>query len=193
MSDDGPPDSPELRGVGRLPGRVAPSRDLWPGIEARIAAGAAVEPGASARPARFGDLPRAAVALAATVALLAIGLWIGRSDDDAAPRIAQSRGVPAVPPAPVALPAGFGLDPAYARERETQLAQAVERLGRLPPESQQRVAASLATLRRSIEDIRQALGTDPGNALLQELLLNTYQDEMRVVTAIAEATGDQES
>lgn len=192
MSDDEPLDSPELRRVGRLPGRVAPARDLWPAIAARIAAGAAVESGASARPGRTGAWPGAAAALAAIVAMLAIGLWIARKDD-AAPRIAQSRGVPASLPAPAALPVGFDLDPAYARERETQLARVAERLERLPPESQQRVAASLATLRRSIEDIRQALGTDPGNALLQELLLNTYQDEMRVVTAVAEATGEQES
>jgi hypothetical protein len=192
VSDEEPTDSPELRRVARLPGRVAPPRDLWPGIEVRIAVSTAPGSGAGTRARRAGTLPRAAWALAATVAALAIGLWLGR-DHDAALRVAQSPGAPAALPAAAALPAGFGLDPAYAREREIQLAQAAARLARLPPESQQRVAASFATLQRSIEEIRQALGADPSNALLQELLLNTYQDEMRVVTAVAEATGDQES
>ena len=36
-------------------------------------------------------------------------------------------------------------------------------------------------------DIQAALGRDPGNALLQELLVNTYQDEMRVLTTVHEA------
>jgi len=32
--------------------------------------------------------------------------------------------------------------------------------------------------------MENALGKDPGNALLQELLVNTYQDEMRVLTDV---------
>jgi hypothetical protein len=43
--------------------------------------------------------------------------------------------------------------------------------------------------RASIGDIRAALGRDPANALLQELLVNSYQDEMRVLTAVHEASG----
>ena len=34
--------------------------------------------------------------------------------------------------------------------------------------------------------IEAALGRASGNALLQELLLNSYQDEMRVLTAVRE-------
>ncbi len=46
---------------------------------------------------------------------------------------------------------------------------------------------SLATLRGAIADLRGALGTDPGNLLLQEMLVNSYQDEIRVLTAVKEA------
>ena len=35
-----------------------------------------------------------------------------------------------------------------------------------------------------LTDLQSALGKDPGNALLQELLVNTYQDEMRVLTDV---------
>ena len=40
-----------------------------------------------------------------------------------------------------------------------------------------------------IEGVQEALGRDPANALLQELLVNSYQDEMRVLTAVHEAGG----
>jgi hypothetical protein len=59
----------------------------------------------------------------------------------------------------------------------------------LPPDTQQKVTASLATIRTSIKDLQDALGRDPANALLQELLVNSYQDEMRVLTAVHEAGG----
>ena len=49
------------------------------------------------------------------------------------------------------------------------------------------IAASIATLQKAKRDLEDALGKDPGNALLQELLVNTYQDEMRVLTAVQQA------
>ena len=61
-------------------------------------------------------------------------------------------------------------------------------LNTLPLETQQKVATSLKTIRSSMKDIQAALGRDPANALLQELLVNTYQDEMRVLTAVHEAS-----
>ena len=59
----------------------------------------------------------------------------------------------------------------------------------LPPQTQQQVAGSLKTIRASMKEIQAAMGRDPANALLQELLVNTYQDEMRVLTAVHEASG----
>jgi len=58
------------------------------------------------------------------------------------------------------------------------------RLAALPPAARAKVMASLAALQRAKEDLESALGKDPGNALLQELLVNTYQDEMRVLTDV---------
>jgi len=64
----------------------------------------------------------------------------------------------------------------------------------LPPQTRQQVLASLATIHRSMQQIQQALGQEPANALLQELLIDTYQDEMRVLTAVQEeGTGGGES
>ena len=55
----------------------------------------------------------------------------------------------------------------------------------------EKVAASLATLRRSITEIEAALGRDPANALLQELLVSSCQEEMRALTAVREAGGQE--
>jgi len=54
------------------------------------------------------------------------------------------------------------------------------------------VSHSLQTLRDSITDIEKALGRDPANALLQELLVSSCQEEMRALTAVREA-GNQET
>ena len=51
--------------------------------------------------------------------------------------------------------------------------------------------ASLATLQRSIEEIEAALGRDPANALLQELLVSSCQEEMRALTAVRDSGGQE--
>jgi hypothetical protein len=61
------------------------------------------------------------------------------------------------------------------------------RLAALPPESRAKVMASLKAINDSKRELETELGKDPSNALLQELLVNTYQDEMRVLTAVDEA------
>lgn len=194
-----------------LPPALAPRRDLWPGIAQAIAGlpqDAAVDP-AAPRPAqgsapggdgvtaggavaaagaanllpwRGGRRSRAwhyGLGLAATVACLAIGAWIGRAT------------LPA--PGPVADPAlqaaVFAPDARFARERQALLVQAGLGLARLAPQERRKVEASLATLRQAIVDIRRALGEDPGNLLLQEMLVNSYQDEIRVLSAVTEAGG----
>jgi len=80
-------------------------------------------------------------------------------------------------------------DPRYTMQRDTMIRELEAQLKTLPPETQQKVAASLVTIRASLKDIQAALGRDPANALLQELLVNSYQDEMRVLTAVHEASG----
>ena len=61
----------------------------------------------------------------------------------------------------------------------------------MPEAERVKVAASLKTLQRSINEIEAALGKDPANALLQELLVNSCQEEMRVLTVVRDS-GSQE-
>jgi hypothetical protein len=86
------------------------------------------------------------------------------------------------------LASSFVTDPRYTMQREAMVRELEGQLKGLPVETQQKVAASLTTIRASMKDIQAAMGRDPANALLQELLVNTYQDEMRVLTAVHEAS-----
>jgi len=119
------------------------------------------------------------------------GQLVSQTSPGASPPEAAGGGAPATP---AELPAAFVRDPHYLAERAALLASLDERLKSLPPQTRQQVLASLATIHRSMQQIQQALGREPTNALLQELLIDTYQDEMRVLTAVQEeGTGGGES
>jgi hypothetical protein len=198
-----------VRSLGELPRDVAPPRDLWPSIAAQIAADKE-QGGLKAQPAgRSRYLPTRLqwAALAAVVFALAVGMWLGRSVLPgkgvqsgtgivaSSGNLAGSGGVTVQPGAVQpgmgqAVPAAaFVTDPRYLKERKDMIAALEAQLKTLPPQSQQKVASSLKTIRESMKDIEAAMGRDPANALLQELLVNTYQDEMRVLTAVHEASG----
>jgi hypothetical protein len=83
-------------------------------------------------------------------------------------------------------------DANYRQQREVLLAEVDKRLAAMPEADREKVAASLRTLRRSISDIEAALGRDPANALLQELLVNSCQEEMRALTVVRDS-GSQET
>jgi hypothetical protein len=192
-----------------LPLDIAPPRDLWQGIEAQLgqgAHGAARAGGArdAVEPARrFGRSARMRVfAAAAMLATLAVGIWIGRAVLPVPGKlptgvVQSASNVPAGKPhgepagetssEPGAWHAAYVMDSKYTRER-AQLVKGLEaRLAALPPQSRAKVVASLKAINDSKRDLEAELGKDPSNALLQELLVNTYQDEMRVLNAVHEA------
>jgi hypothetical protein len=177
-----------------LPRSIEPPRDLWAGVEAKIAAESArtvaevtIKRGSHAR--------LRGIAAAAVIAALAVGVWIGRSflpiSGTGTPPVASGS-----PPPPMthttdsaaAIQAAYFADPKF-RDQRAALEKSLEaKLATLPPDSRNKVAASLAAIKKSKQDLEEALGKDPTNALLQELLLNTYQDEMRVLTTVHEAS-----
>ena len=174
-----------------LPRDIAPPRDLWQGIEARIAAERSVVVDAPSR--RFGRVGQLRVlAAAAVIVALAVGIWIGRSVLPVPGQAPLSGiGLTAANPAAVGEPGAFHaayvVDSRYIRQRAELVKDLESRLAALPPESRAKVMSSLQTISDSKRDLETELGKDPSNALLQELLVNTYQDEMRVLTAVHEA------
>jgi hypothetical protein len=200
MSNDGQ----KISSLRDLPRDIAPPRDLWQGIEARLAAEGArgvltndrtSELKAAEESRRARRVVRMRVlAAAAMVATLAVGIWIGRAvspvTGGAQPVggvVASNGAGPRVNDQGEAIPASLVMDPKYMRQR-TQLLQSLQsQIAALPPDTRAKVMASLQTIHDSMRDLEAALGKDPSNALLQELLVNTYQDEMRVLTAVHEA------
>jgi hypothetical protein len=165
---------------------VPPPRDLWPAISAAIEAERVVGavPHIAARRARW--LP--AAGMAAAVALVAIGVFIGRSFDQPTPaKIVDNRNAPS---ANGVITASLR-DAEYRKQRSDLLVEVTAKLKTMPPAERDKVAASLATLRRSISEIEAALGRDPANALLQELLVNTSQEEMRALTTVRDSGGQE--
>jgi hypothetical protein len=175
-----------------LPQSIEPPQDLWPRIEAQLEDRASDATRGAAMPQRRRGQALRWLAAAAMLASLAVGVWIGRS-------LMPSPGVPTGPPtatnhtsvpglAPTTLDTAYVSDPRYERQRTALVRALQERLGALPAPARAKVSASLAAIEKAKKDLEQALGHDPGNALLQELLINTYQDEMRVLTDVHEAS-----
>ncbi len=180
----------KVRSLRELPQSIEPARDLWPGIESQLGVGGA-DSSASKRPgARTGPLRWVAAAM---LACIAVGVWIGRNLLPSGPGLA---GVPVTaanrPGVPVlartAFDAAYVSDPRYERQRAELVRALQDRLAALPPPARAKVSASLGSIEKAKGDLQQALGHDPGNALLQELLIDTYQDEMRVLTDVHDAS-----
>jgi len=191
----GPPDNDARRvsSLRELPKSIEPPHDLWTRIEARLTDIPADAAAGEAMPARGRDTRLRWLAAAAMVACIAVGVWIGRSLLPGVPGAGTgpaSAGDALIVPdlSRTAFDAAYVSNPRYAQERAALVRSLQARLAALPPPARAKVLASLASIEKAKADLEQALGRDPGNALLQELLVNTYQDEMRVLTDVHEAS-----
>jgi hypothetical protein len=174
-----------VKRLDELAQSLPPSRDLWPAIAQAIEADAAAA--GPRRASRRGTFWMPVAGVAAAMALVAIGVIIGRGiAPEMAPLVADSQ-----PGGSVLFPASLR-DAAYQEQRDALLLEVNDRLRGMPAPEREKVAASLATLRRSIAEIEAALGRDPANALLQELLVSSCHEEMRALTAVRDS-GRQES
>ena len=174
--------------IDELAQSLPPPRDLWPAISSAIAADieaakSAATVDSASRRSRW--LP--AAGMAAAVALVTVGIFIGRGFSPP-PMTASTTNAPG---SAEIIPAVMR-DANYRKQREVLLAEVDKRLASMPEADREKVAASLRTLRRSISDIEAALGRDPANALLQELLVNSCQEEMRALTVVRDS-GSQET
>ena len=183
----------KIKSLRELSRDVAPP-DLWPQIAAQLtreapAASSAATASASARRAmrvRY-------FAAAAVVATLAVGMWIGRTllPLNRTEGGALTTGTQATTGAPASLEVAYVSDPRYRQQRAALLNSLQAQLSTLPPDTRAKVLVSLAAIDKAKKDLESALGKDPSNALLQELLVNTYQDEMRVLSDVRAASGQE--
>jgi hypothetical protein len=165
--------------LGTLAREVEPPRDLWPGIAARLEA----SPGPSRRSWAWQAV--AALVLVAVSSLVTATL-VRRS-----PTPVAQQPVPASASAamPVAFGPSFALNGEYAAARAQLAAELERRVATMPPSARQKLEANLAEMRRAADEINAALARQPGDPLLQELLLSTYQQELGVLASVNQLTG----
>jgi N-acyl-D-aspartate/D-glutamate deacylase len=177
----------KIHRIDELARDIPPARDLWPGIAAAIEADKAANAGATLQNRRSRWLP--AVGMAAAVGLVAIGVLIGHAvtPRQPLPPIARTATVADTGVIPAAL-----RDAEYRKQRDELLRDVKEKLQGMPQAERDKVSASLDTLQKSILEIQAALGHDPANALLQELLVSSCQEQMRALTAVRDS-GRQET
>lgn len=156
---------------------IEPERDLWPSIEAAI--GKPAEPRFSWRPM---------MAQAAAVVVLVGGssglTWLAVKDD--APLLSPVGGSNSIPLSASAASFGdrYSLGPDFLDARRNLEMQLDEELERLPPGTRANVEENLQTIRSAIAEINNALAEEPDNALLQELLLSSYREELSVMRKV---------
>jgi hypothetical protein len=181
MSDSRAPGSEEdraLAGARRLPREIAPERDLWPAIEARLEQPGAEAPGR--RGLRWGSAIAAGAVLVAVSSLLTV--WIVERDDMRSARLTVPTAIGPATVQPATFGPGHPLGPAYRLARNELATDLEDRLDALPPASRSVVRRNLAQIRGALDEINTALADDPNNVLLQQLLLAAYQDELAVLT-----------
>jgi hypothetical protein len=183
--DDNANDTGLMAKAAKLSTAVTPERDLWPGIEQAITAPAR----------RERTIWNTVWAQAAAVVLLVGGssgltyLAMTGDGDATVPGVSSTQAL-TFEPVSGSFGSQYNLGPDYLDARRVVSGNLDEQLGRLSPEARDAVQRNMATIQKAIEDINLALAEDPDNVLLQQLLIDTYHDElalMRQVDGISNA------
>lgn len=143
----------------RLPRAIEPSRDLWAGIEARMAM--------PKQRTRMRVFARAAAIAAVTAGAFFALLFTSEAKRTAAPRWAYQQ-----------------LDTAYQPLRRASLERYRTRADRLDPQLRKTVEANLAIIDRALDEIRIALASRPSDAELGRMLQRTYEQELAIIDAV---------
>lgn len=165
--------------AAKLSGAVTPKRDLWPEIEKAISAPAI----------RERSVWNTVWAQAAAIVLLvggSSGLTYMAMTDEVDPTVPDIESPMQLVFEPVSGSFGgrYFLGPDYQDARRLLSGNLDERLNVLSPEARAEVIANIETIQKAIDDINGALAEDPDNTLLQELLIDTYRDELSVMRTV---------
>jgi len=170
----------------RLPAGIAPKRDLWPGIASAIEEKAREERSLAQPRGRPGW--NRIFAQAAAVVLLVGGssgvTWFAMKQDAQPVAAVPSAGTLTFQPVAGSFGSQYHLGPEFLDARNELAARLDEELARLSPATRVEVESNLETIRAAILEINLALAEEPGNALLQRLLINAYRDELAVMSRV---------
>lgn len=175
-------EDPLLAKAAELPKDVAPARDLWPSIEARLKGETQ-----TARPRAFG-WPAALAAgflVASVSALLTWGLT-RNPEPSVQPELA---GVQSAETA--IMPVNYGPNSGItAKElvlRDKLLVQFREKFGELQPSTREAIAKNLAVIQTAADEIDAALAKDPASGMLKSFLAGAYKQELQLYSTVVTA------
>jgi anti-sigma factor RsiW len=170
--------------AARLPKERAPARDLWPGILGRL----------QARPSRvpilglpwFPALAAAALLVAVSSAVTAFLMRGDRSISPAVATVPMETETPRVVPAAVeeATSSLRQVEVEYDRAAQALLTSLEQRGEHLSPETLRVVNENLRAIDAALDQVRQALAKDPGNASLIRMLAATHQKKIDVLQRV---------
>jgi hypothetical protein len=179
MSGAGQGERPDERidaALASLPRDLPTARDLWPDIESRL------EP--RRRRGAWAWQAAAAIALVAVSSLVTASL-VRRADAPVARTSTQASQAAVMP---TTFGPSYSLNAEYDMARRQLATDLEQRLAGMPPSARQKLEANLAEMHRAAAEINVALARQPGDPLLEELLLNTYQDELGVLASVNQLT-----
>ena len=177
-----PPEDPLLAKAAELPKDVAPPRDLWPSIAARIAQA----PGQS-RQRAFG-WPAALAAGFVVASVSALLTWGLMRDSGPAERDSLA-GTQAAETAimPVSYGPNSGITAKELVVRDELLAQFREKFGQLKPDTREAIVKNLAVMQAAADEIDAALAKDPASGMLKGFLVGTYKQELQLYSTVVTA------
>jgi len=176
-----PPEDPLLAKAAELPKDVAPARDLWPGIAARLGE---VEKSA-ARSFRWPLALAAGVLVASVSALLTWSLT--RSPDVPAPNTRIAQATPTAAPTevvPVKYGPNSGLSAKDFGARDELLRQFRGKFADLKPETRAAIVKNLEIMQQAANEIDAALAKDPASGMLKGMLVGTYKQELQLYSTV---------
>ena len=167
---------PLLARAAELPKDIAPPRDLWPAIAARLTS---TPQRAESRAFGWPAALAAGFLVASVSALLTWGLM--REPD---PAVATNPATSGTSTVAAITPVQYGPNSALgAKElatRDELLVQFRQRLDGLSPQTREAVVKNLAIIQRAADEIDAALAQDPASGLLNELLIGAYKQELQL-------------
>ena len=179
-----PPEDPLLAKAAELPKDVEPTRDLWPGIAARL--GEAPRE-TTAKGFRWPMALAAGFLVASVSALLTWSLM-------RAPEPAVVANIPPVQAAvadivPVSYGPNSGLTAQELMARDELVVRFRETFATLRPETRDAIVKNLAIMQAAADEIDAALAKDPASGMLKGMLVGTYKQELQLYSTVVTSSG----
>ena len=168
-----------------MPRAVQPEKDLWPGIAQAIVEREGL---GTARP-RWPHWLAQAAAVVLLVGASSGLTWLSLQDDSPSGTVTADNTELTFQPVSGSFGSDYMLGPDFQDARSDLLGRLDVELEKLSPASREIVEQNLLAIRSAIEEINKALANQPDNELLQELLINSYREELVILRRVDEIAG----